>query len=66
MVVQKEASSYSASSGHWALVMQGLDDFGKNRLGVVCRSQCRVFSDTMSTATGHVKLKKTKNKNFLL
>ena len=29
-----------AASGHWALGMRGVDEFGKNRLGVARGSQC--------------------------
>ena len=41
IVVQKGAFD---GFGHWALVMHRLDAFGKNRVGVVCGSQCSFFS----------------------
>ena len=52
-MAQKESF---ARHGHWALVMHGLDDSGKHRLGVVCGSQCR-FHRQMSTASGPPELK---------
>ena len=37
LVLQEEAS---AGFSHWALLLQDLDDFGKNHFGVACGSQC--------------------------